>query len=120
VTELAVEKKAEITAAEFRTLNRCLDDAIADAVTAFGGARQASANDGVEALHSRLNAFSDEQRRLVDIAIQSYDAIKTGSVGMTGATGTLLTHTLAEMRVLADRALPEIRLAYAKTALAVN
>src|SRR5690606_2234585 len=35
VTEMAVEKKQSITADEFRTLNRCLDEAIADAVTAF-------------------------------------------------------------------------------------
>jgi hypothetical protein len=120
VTELAVEKRVDINASEFRTLNRCLDDAIADAVSAFGGASQASANDSVEALHSHLNAYSEEQRRLVDIAIHSYDAIKTGSVGLTGATGTLLMHTLTEMHALADRALPEIRLAYTKTAFAVK
>ena len=35
VTELAVEQKALITVDEFRTLNRCLDNAIADAVTAY-------------------------------------------------------------------------------------
>ena len=117
VTELAVEVKEPITAEEFRTLNRCLDDAIADAVTAFGSARTASANDDVEVLHAQLNSYAEAQRRLVDIAIHSYDAIKTGSVGMGGATGTLLIHTLNELRALADRAMPEIRLAYAKTAL---
>src|SRR5581483_6885833 len=37
VTELALEENAAITTAEFRTLNRCLDNAIADAVTAFEG-----------------------------------------------------------------------------------
>ncbi len=31
---------------------------------------------------------------------------------MTGATGTLLFHTLEELRSLAERTLPEIRLAY--------
>jgi hypothetical protein len=120
VTELAVEIKEPITAEEFRTLNRCLDDAIADAVTAFGNGRTASANDSVEELHTQLNGYSEAQRRLIDIAIHSYDAIKTGSVGMGGATGALLIHTLNEMRALADRSLPEIRLAYAKTALAVK
>jgi hypothetical protein len=118
VTELAVEQKAPITANEFRMLNRCLDDAIADAVTAFGRARQISAKNEAETLHRRLDAFAEEQRRLLDIAINSYDAIKTGGVGMTGATGTLLVHTLAELRSLAERSLPEIRLAYAKTAIA--
>ncbi len=32
---------------------------------------------------------------------------------MTGATGTLLFHTLEELRSLAERTLPQIRLAYA-------
>lgn len=41
-----------------------------------------------------------------------YAAIKTGNVGLSGSTGTLLFHTLEELRSLADRTLPEIRQAY--------
>jgi hypothetical protein len=115
VTEIAVELHAKIAADEFRTLNRCLDDAIADAVASFGSARQISINDQAQTLHDRLSAFSDEHQRLVDIAIQSYSAIKTGNVGLTGATGTLLIHTLSELRSLAERTLPEIRRASAAT-----
>jgi hypothetical protein len=47
---------------------------------------------------------------LVDIAIQSYSAIKTGNVGLTGATGTLLVFALNELRTLPERTLPEIRI----------
>src|SRR4029453_4213241 len=36
ITDLAVEKNAPIRTDDFRTLNRCLDDAIAGAVTQFG------------------------------------------------------------------------------------
>ena len=36
VTELALEQHAPITTAEFHTLNRCLDTAIAEAVTEHG------------------------------------------------------------------------------------
>ena len=36
VTELAIEREAEISTEEFNTLNRCLDNAIADAVTEYG------------------------------------------------------------------------------------
>jgi hypothetical protein len=96
VTELAGEEDKGITAQEFRTLNRCLDDVIADAVTSFGQARHV------------LNSVSDEYQRLTDIALKSYAAIKTGSVGLTGATGTLLSHTLEELHSVANRALPEI------------
>jgi hypothetical protein len=108
VTEIAVEQHAKISADEFRTLNRCLDDAIADAVTSFGNARQISLNDQVQTLRDRLSTFSDEHRRLVDIATQSYSAIRTGNVGVTGATSTLLIHTLDELRSLAERTLSEI------------
>src|SRR5687768_4648611 len=36
ITELAVETDAPISTEDFRTLNRCLDDAIAGAVTIYG------------------------------------------------------------------------------------
>jgi hypothetical protein len=111
ITELAVEQKTTISADEFRTLNRCLDNAIADAVTSFGAARQTSANDQAETLHLHLDTFAEEHRRLVGIASQAYSAIRTGTIGLSGATGALLTHTLTELRTLAERTLPEIRLA---------
>ena len=120
VTELAGEQDTEISTVEFRILNRCLDNAIADAVTSFGHARQVSINDQAETLQQRLSLYSVEHRRLVDMAIQSYTAIKTGTVGLTGATGTLLIHTLEELRSLADRTLPEIRLAYQSCSITLH
>ena len=36
ITEMAIEGSSDISAAEFHTLNHCLDDAIAAAVTAYG------------------------------------------------------------------------------------
>jgi hypothetical protein len=110
VTAMAVELNEKISADEFRTLNRCLDDAIADAVTSFGSAREISINDQARTSRDRLSAFSDEHRRLVEIAIQSFSAIRTGNVGVTGATGTLLIHTLSELRSLSERTPSEIDL----------
>jgi hypothetical protein len=118
ITTLAVEQTAPISADEFRTLNRCLDNAIADAVSAFGGAGQVSRVAQAETLSERLYAYAEEQRRLVDIALHAYSAIKTGSVGMAGATGALLLHTLEELRSLPDRKLPAIRLRDPATGLA--
>jgi len=109
ITELAVEESVAISADEFRTLNRCLDSAIADAVTAYGAASRHTLSEQAESMHTRLRSFVDEHRRLVDIAIQSYAAIKTGCVGLTGATGNLLLHTLDELSVLAEHSLPEIQ-----------
>ncbi len=110
VTELAGMWSLPISTDEFRIFNRCLDDAIAGAVVSFGDARQKLTNDLAANLHIRLDTFSGEHRRLVGIAIQSLSALKTGTVGLSGATGSLLTHTLEELRTLSERTLPEIHL----------
>ena len=111
VTALAVEQDVPISTDEFRTLNRCLDNAIADAVASFGSARQTSLERQAETLQQRLEFFATEHDRLIDIAIQSLGAIKTGNIGISGATGTLLAHALEELRSLTDRSLPDIHLA---------
>jgi hypothetical protein len=111
VTALAVEQEVFISTDEFRTLNRCLDNAIADAVASFGSARQTLIDRQAETLQKRLVVFAAEHLRLIDIAIQSLAAIKTGNIGISGATGTLLAHALEELRSLTDRTLPEMLLA---------
>jgi len=105
VTTLAVERATAISTNEFRTLNRCLDDAIADAVTAFGEARQVSLDHQAQTSQQLLVDFTADHRRLVAIALQSFAALKTGNIGIGGATGTLLGHTLKELDVLTDRLL---------------
>jgi len=110
ITDLAIELNAPITADEFRTLNRCLDEAIADAVTAFVDERESAILGQATDLHVRLGTFGEEQRRLVDVALQTFAAIQAGNLGSSGATGAALTATLTELRGLIDRALPELRL----------
>jgi len=107
VTALAVEQDVQISTDEFRTMNRCLDNAIADAVASFGSARQTSIDGQMETLQQRLVVFNAEYRRLIEIAIHSLKAIKTGNIGISGATGTLLAHTLEELSSLTDRTVPE-------------
>jgi hypothetical protein len=111
VTALAVEQNVSISTDEFRTLNRCLDNAIADAVASFGSALETSIDRQAETLQQRLVLYSAEHRRLLDIARQALGAIKTGTIGLNGATGVLLAHALDELSRLTDRALPEISLA---------
>jgi hypothetical protein len=117
VTELAVRKHSPITTDEFRTLNRCLDEAIADAVTAFGVQREDSILSEAADLHQRLGILAEEQRRLVDISLQTLAGIQTGNLDATGATGAALFTTLKELRALIDRTLPEIRLISGMTKL---
>jgi hypothetical protein len=98
VTDMVVEQNASVTPDEFRTLNRCLDDAIADAVTAY--AHGHATGQGTK-LHNGL--WADEQQRLVKLATQTFNAIKTGRVGMNGATGKILDKTLIELSDLIEQ-----------------
>ena len=98
VTDMVVEQKASVSADEFRTLNRCLDDAIADAVTAYA---HGHATGQGKKLHN--DSLADEQQRLVKLAIQTFGAIKTGRVGMNGATGKVLDKTLIELSGLIEQ-----------------
>lgn len=117
ITEMVIERNSELSSDEFRTLNRCLDDAIADAVKAYGDAPQSELNDRAVIVDASLDHFVKQQWRLLETVIQAYAAIRTGTIGPNGATGNLLHHSLEEMRVLAERALPAIRQASAKTTL---
>lgn len=106
VTALAVERAASISTDEFRTLNRCLDNAIADAVASFGVATQVSVDAKAQTSQQRLAEYIADHRRLNAIARQSFTAIKTGNIGPGGATGDLLTLTLKELDELTDRLQP--------------
>ena len=111
VTELAAEKKAPITVDEFRTFNRCLDNAIADAVTAFGHARDETiSEEGTQEMNERLGSLAHELRNLLNSAILAFDAIKSGNVAVTGATGSVLDRSLLALRDVIDRSLAEVRL----------
>lgn len=111
LTDLALERSAAISVREFRTLNGCLDDAIADAVTAFFRSRRDRIVDQDRAQDSALDEFQEEHVRLVTIALQALAALRTGNVGLFGATGTLLDHALNELQSLAARGLPRLRTA---------
>jgi hypothetical protein len=106
VTALAVERATPISTDEFRTLNRCLDNAIADAVASFGAARQVSLDRVTQTSQQRIVDYIADHRRLTAIAGQSFTAIKTGNIGSGGATGDLLTHTLKELDEITDRLQP--------------
>lgn len=104
ITELAVETDAQITAREFQTLNLCLDDAIAEAVTEYGRLR---AHEGTE----RLGNLAHELRNLLNAAVLSFDILKTGRVGFGGSTGAVLARSLSGLRDLIDRELADVRIA---------
>ncbi|HTL32146.1 MAG TPA: HAMP domain-containing sensor histidine kinase [Kofleriaceae bacterium] len=111
VTELAAESKSTITVDEFRTFNRCLDNAIADAVTEFSRQRDMMISiQGEHALNERLGMLGHELRNLLNAALLAFDVLKTGQVAVMGATGALLDRSLISLRALIDRSLADVRL----------
>ncbi len=116
ITQLAIEMNATVTLREFRTFNRLLDNAIADAVSSFILHRDTPAKgDGAYDLHQHLGSVAEEQRKLLDAALVALDAVKYGNVGLMGATGSILEDSLKKLRVLIDKSLPEVRLATGMT-----
>jgi signal transduction histidine kinase len=110
VTNLAHQKGARIEVDEFRTFNRCLDNAIAGAVTEYAFRQAAVATEnGFESLNSRLGPLAHELRNYLHIATYAVKAIKAGNVGISGATGAVLDRSLIGMRNLIDRSLAEVR-----------
>lgn len=110
ITDLAVERDAPFGAAEFRTLNRCLDNAIADAVTEFSFQRDAAlARDQEHALEQRIGFLAHELRNSLSTATLAVAALETGSLPISGATGGVLKRALACMTGLINAAVEEIR-----------
>ena len=103
VTELAVELDAPVSVADFHTLNRCLDNAIAAAVSAWTGDRGGTDDSAKE----RHHASTDERlRRLVRGSITVFDLMRAGKVPPAGSTAMVLGQNLEKMRTMLDASLP--------------
>jgi signal transduction histidine kinase len=112
ITDLAFELNAPIAIDEFRTLNRCLDNGIADAVTEYSYQRLSLVtNDGVQALSDRLGFLAHELRNLIHTATLAFTAIKAGGLAASGPTGAALERSLIGLRALVDRSVADVRVA---------
>lgn len=112
ITDLAFESGAPIEIDEFRTLNRCLDNGIADAVTEFSFQRDSlMEHSTLNALNERVGFLAHELRNYIHTATLAVIALKGGQVGLTGATGAVLDRSLIGMRTLIDRSLADVRVA---------
>jgi signal transduction histidine kinase len=108
ITQAAVERQQGISAEDFQTLNACLDNAIAGAVTEFARQREeALGEDEAE----RLGYLTHELRNRLSTAMLSYSAVKSGRVAIGGSTGAIVERSLAAMRDLLDTTISEVRLA---------
>ncbi len=107
ITGLSVEQRKSIPAEDFQTLNLCLDDAIAGAVTAHAHLRErAIAAEGTE----RLGYLAHEMRNVLNTSMMAFASMKKGAVPLAGSTGALLERSHARLQDLIDRSLADVRL----------
>jgi signal transduction histidine kinase len=108
ITELASEQVKEFSTSEFHTLNLCLDNSIAEAVTEYSRQREQNlAEQEIE----RLGFLAHELRNLVSTAGMAFQILRRGTVAVGGSTGAVLERSLTGMRDVIDRSLAEVRLA---------
>lgn len=108
VTQLALESDAKVTVIEFKTLNRCLDTAIAEAVTEH--ARLTAVKRSGEEIERQGHAAHDLRDQLTT-ALLAFQMLKRGDVPVNGSTGAVLGRSLATLRDLISNALSQVRLA---------
>jgi len=111
ITELAFELNAPIGTDEFRTLNLCLDNGIAAAVTEFNYRRDfIAADEHAQALNERLGIFAHELRNYLNASTLALGALKAGNLSVNGATAGVLERCLVGMTNLVNRSLNEVRI----------
>ena len=108
ITELAVEQNAPITTEEFHVLNRCLDTAIADAVTEHA---RVTAESRSRDEFEQMGQITHEMRNMLSTALLAFEAVKRGTVGVNGNTGAVLGRSLTGLQNLVDSTLSDIRTA---------
>lgn len=111
VTDLAVERNATIRTHEFRTLDGCLDKAIADALISYSARPYTvcATDNAVQGLRERLGFLAHELRNHLQTATIAIAAIRAGNVGSAGATAAVLDRSMIGMRNLVDRSLTDVR-----------
>jgi signal transduction histidine kinase len=108
VTEIAIEHAVPISTEEFHTLNRCLDTAIAEAVTEHA---RITAESRSSREVEQAGQVAHETRDLLNTALFAFQALKRGTVAINGSTGAVLGRSLMGLRDLIDSTFAEIRMA---------
>jgi signal transduction histidine kinase len=111
ITGLAAESRVQFSSDEFNILNRCLDVAIADAVSEFQRQRERrTSTDERRAETERLGSLMHELRGFLGTATLAFAALKSGAIGPAGATSAVLERSLGGMREMIDRTFAQVRL----------
>ena len=109
ITDLAFERDAPFSIEEFRTLNRCLDNVMADAVTEFSAQRDAALTaEQSQHENEQLGFLMHELRNALGAASLAIQAMEMGNLTVVGATGAVLKRSHASMAKLISNALAEV------------
>jgi len=92
IVDLALELNIPLGADDFVMLDRCLDAAIAHAVTQHVSRQKIASG-------RAMNKLQD----LTDTAISAFEVLQTGTVGVIGSTGTLVRHSLMDIKALSEQ-----------------
>ncbi|MGD0674092.1 MAG: HAMP domain-containing sensor histidine kinase [Polyangiaceae bacterium] len=107
VTELARELQFEMTSDEVQIFSRCLDVAIAQAVTEYARTRDLAV---AEEETERMGALSHELRNALSTAMLAFQNLKTGTVGIGGSSAAVLDRSLRRACALIDSSVARVRL----------
>jgi hypothetical protein len=109
ITDLAFEQNELFAIDELRTLHRCLDHAIADAVTEFGSRRDAAlARQQESDLLERAGGLLHGVRNSLSRASLAIGAMELGNLPMAGATGAVLKRSVASVQKLVESATDDL------------
>lgn len=110
ITDLAFERDAPFSIDEFRTLNRCLDNAIASAVSAFTSETDAAqARKQTAEVNERVEVLVFELQNALATAAYAVAALEQGNLPIAGSTGAILKRSLATLKALITRSLDAVR-----------
>ena len=107
ITEVAAEQGFAISTEEFNVINRVLDIAVAEAITAY---EQLHNNIIGNAEAQRLGSLAHELRNALTNVTLAHALIKAGVGDTLGETNAVLEKGLSRMRDIIDRSLAEVRL----------
>lgn len=110
ITDLAIERDAPFEVVEYQTLNRCLDNAIAEAVKEFSYQRDSIfTKQHASDINERVGFVVHELRNLLGTISLAYSATKIGQLSLNGATSSIMERSMESMRKLIDATLADIK-----------
>ena len=114
VGEIAVERKASISAADYKILNQALDDAIAGALTEYSLRQE---EDRAKKEREHLGVLAHELRKALASVVAAVGLLKKGQVPAAGRTMDLIDRNLRRAQDLIDTSLASVRLASPELAI---